>query len=167
MHTFPVEALRLEAQTVVLLKRLGLRRIGQLYELPRVVLARRFRDLKFKGAGRAAEREGLAQAVLLRLDQALRRQADLRQSLTEPPVFIARRSYPDMLITSDGIETACHELAGDLCDALAVHHKGARRLRFSLYRADGSVADAMIGTSQPCRQPDHLIALFRDKAQWA
>ncbi|MEM7746924.1 MAG: hypothetical protein AAF346_01635, partial [Pseudomonadota bacterium] len=28
---------------------------------------------------------------------------------------------------------------------------------------DGSVADAMIGTSQPCRQPDHLIALFRDK----
>ncbi|MEM9357884.1 MAG: DNA polymerase Y family protein [Pseudomonadota bacterium] len=163
LANLPIEALRLGAQTVVLLKRLGLRRIGQLYDLPRVVLARRFRDLKFKGAGSKAEREGLAQAVLLRLDQALGQQADLRQSLTEPPVFITRRSYPDMLITSDGIEIACHELARDLCDALSTHHKGARRLRFSLYRADGSVADAMIGTSQPCRQPDHLIALFRDK----
>ncbi len=163
LANLPVEALRLEAQTVVLLKRLGLRRIGQLYDLPRGVLARRFRDLKFKGSGRATEREGLAQAVLLRLDQALGQQADLRRSLTEPPVFITRRSYPDMLITSDGIEVACHELACDLCDALSTHHKGARRLRFSLYRADGSVADAMIGTSQPCRQPDHLIALFRDK----
>ncbi len=163
LSELPVEALRLEAQTVVLLKRLGLRRIGQLYSLPRAVLARRFRDLKMKGGGRAREREGLAQAVLLRLDQVLGRQADPRQPLSEPPAFITRQSYPDMLITSEGIETACHDLAGDLCDALAVHHKGARRLRFSLYRADGSVADVTIGTSQPCRKPDHLITLFRDK----
>ena len=159
----PIEALRLEAKTIVLLKRLGLRRIGQLYNLPRTVLARRFRDLKVKGAGRPGEREGLAQAVLLRLDQALGQQADPRPPLAEPPVFIARRSYPDILITSEGIETACHDLASELCNALTAYHKGARRLRFSLYRADGSVADAMIGTKQPCCKPDHLLSLFRDK----
>jgi protein ImuB len=38
----PVEALRLAEPTLVLLKRLGLRRIGQLYALPRAALARRF-----------------------------------------------------------------------------------------------------------------------------
>ena len=159
----PIEALRLEAKTIVLLKRLGLRRIGQLYNLPRTVLARRFRDLKVKGAGRVGEREGLAQAVLLRLDQALGQQADPHQPLAEPPAFIARRSYPDILITSEGIEAACHDLASELCNALIAYHKGARRLRFSLYRADGSVADAMIGTKQPCCKPDHLLSLFRDK----
>ena len=163
LSNLSVEALRLEPQTIVLLKRLGLRRIGQLYNLPRAVLARRFRDLRIKGAGRAGQRESLAQAVLLRLDQALGQLSDPRQPLTEPPVFMSRRSYPDMLITSEGIETACTDLAGELCDALAAHHKGARRLRFSLYRADGSVADAVIGTSQPCRKPGHLITLFRDK----
>src|SRR5690606_37273125 len=41
----PVEALGLDDDSVLLLKRLGLRRIGQLYSLPRAALARRFRDL--------------------------------------------------------------------------------------------------------------------------
>ncbi len=38
----PVEALRLEPEIVTLLKRLGLKRIGQLYALPRTSLERRF-----------------------------------------------------------------------------------------------------------------------------
>lgn len=159
----PVAALRLEAQTIVLLKRLGLRRIAQLETLPRAVLARRFRDLKHKGAGRAAERAALAQAVVMRLDQALGRIADPRTPLNEPPAYIVRRAYPEMLITSDGVESACRELAEELCSVLAAAHRGARRLRFSLYRADGSVADAGIGTSRPCRTPTHLLELFRDK----
>ncbi|MGI9410345.1 MAG: hypothetical protein ACR2OV_09755, partial [Hyphomicrobiaceae bacterium] len=35
--------------------------------------------------------------------------------------------------------------------------------RYALYRADGSVGDAMIGTSRPCRVPAHLVELFRDR----
>ena len=166
LSRLPVDAMRLDMQTIILLRRLGLRRIGQLYDIPRTVLARRFRDLKGKGAkglGRASEREGLAQAVVMRLDQALGRLGDPRVPLLEPAAYVVRRSYPDMLITADGIETACHALAAALCQLLAAAHKGARRLRFSLYRADGSVADAVIGTSQPCRTPEHLLELFRDK----
>ena len=55
----PVEALRLDAPRVLLLKRLGLRRIGQLYDIPRDSFARRFRS------------KDAASAVLTRLDQAL------------------------------------------------------------------------------------------------
>ncbi len=165
LKALPVAALRLDADTVTLLKRLGLRSIGQLYGMPRSTLARRFRDLRHKRAGRAATREGVAQAVVTRLDQALGQLADPRLPVAEPPVFIARRSYPDILITSEGIETACRELASELCVAMASADKGARRLRFALYRADGGIADAVIGTSRPCRAPDHLIGLFRDKLE--
>jgi protein ImuB len=46
LAALPVEALRLAPETVVLLKRLGLRRIGDLYGLPRAALQRRFRSSK-------------------------------------------------------------------------------------------------------------------------
>ena len=170
LSLLPVEALRLEAQTVVLLRRLGLRCIGQLYDIPRQVLARRFRELKTKKtgkdhrvAGTSGARAELAQAVVMRLDQVLGRLSDPRRPLSEPPVFMARQAYPELLITAEGIETACQDLAKTLCADLAAVGKGARRLRFSLYRADGSIADALIGTAQPCRTPRHMCELFRDK----
>ena len=55
----PVEALRLDGDITRLLKRLGLKRIGQLYDLPRPSLERRFHSRQ------------AAEAVLHRLDQAL------------------------------------------------------------------------------------------------
>ena len=62
----PVEALRLDSDITRLLKRLGLKRIGQLYDLPRTSLERRFHS-----------REA-AEAVLHRLDQALGRREEPR-----------------------------------------------------------------------------------------
>jgi protein ImuB len=159
----PVAALRLDARTVTLLQRLGLNRIGQLYDLPRATLERRFRDLRLKGAARAAQRESLAAAVVMRLDQALGQLPDPRPVLVEPPAYIVRRSYPDMLITSEGIGTACRDLADELCEMMTAHHKGARRLRLALYRADGGMVDSVIGTSRPCRAPEHLVGLFRER----
>ncbi|MGI9524156.1 MAG: Y-family DNA polymerase, partial [Hyphomicrobiaceae bacterium] len=99
LFDLPVEALQLERQTAILLKRLGLRCIGQLYNLPRSVLSRRFRDIKRQGkakgspklvdnakyAGSAHARAHLAQAVVQRLDQALGRAADPRVTLAQPP----------------------------------------------------------------------------------
>jgi protein ImuB len=45
----PVAGLRLDADTLKLLRRLGLRRIGQLYDLPRAALERRFRSAETAG----------------------------------------------------------------------------------------------------------------------
>ena len=58
LQPLPVEALRLNPEVTRLLKRLGLKRIGQLYDLPRASLERRFHSKE------------AAEAVLLRLDQA-------------------------------------------------------------------------------------------------
>jgi protein ImuB len=73
----PVAALRIDADAIRLLERLGLRRIGQLYGLPRAALERRFRALNRKDKPHAAT----IATVLMRLDQALGRYGEPRAPL--------------------------------------------------------------------------------------
>lgn len=158
----PVEALGLEDDTVLLLKRLGLRRIGQLCDLPRPALARRFRTL---GNGRRQVKNpgGIAGTVLARLDAALGTAPEARRALAETPRSMARRIFSEPLISAEGIETAVDELAAALCRMLDQTGSGARRLRLCLYRVDGTVAEVRAGTSSPCREPHHLLQLLAPK----
>jgi protein ImuB len=97
----PVEGLRLDVETVILLKRLGLRRIGQLYDLPRAALARRFRTLQ--GARKAAAgSSAMADTVLTRLDQALGRVPEPQRPLAEPLVHLVRRVFSEPLVSARG-----------------------------------------------------------------
>lgn len=162
----PVEGLRLDTATLLLLKRLGLKRIGHLYGLPRIALARRFRDLKGKdarGAGPLRQREELAASVVMRLDQALGATPDLRVPLTEVPRRIVQQTYPDGLISHDGIMSAIAALASALSTDLGGRDEGARRVRLSLFRVDNSVADIVIGTSRPSREAKHFVHLLSEK----
>lgn len=167
----PVEALRLPGETAVLLRRLGLKRIGQLYALPRVGLERRFResktagDVRRRGGGRIAAglEEKAAASLLLRLDQVLGRACDPRAGLDEPAVMCVRQSWADPLMTHEGIEAGVKALGQDLVDALDEAGLGARRLRLCLYRSDGSVAEAVAGTSRACRDGSHMLALLADR----
>ncbi len=147
----PVEALRLAPETVLLLKRLGLRRIGQLYSLPRAALQRRFRSPE------------AAEAVLLRLDQALGSKSEPLTALIESPALFVQRAFPDPLISPAGLEAETGRLAVELCLSLEARGLGARRVHLSLYRADGTVAEARAGMSFPCRTPGHMLALLKEK----
>jgi protein ImuB len=147
----PVEGLRLATESVLLLKRLGLKRIGQLYHLPRSALERRFRSSKS------------AEAVLSRLDQALGARPEPRRPLAEPPALCVQRSWADPLVSAAGLEAETARLAMELCAALDARNLGARRVSLSLYRADGTVAQVRAGMSFPCRTPDHLMALLKEK----
>lgn len=147
----PVEALRLTPETVLLLKRLGLRRIGQLYRLPRAALQRRFRSSE------------TAEAVLARLDQALGSKSEPCRPLAEPPALFVQRSWPDPLISAEALEAETAQLATELCGVLDARGLGARRICLSLYRADGTVANVSTGMSTPCREPEHLMALLKEK----
>ena len=142
-----VEALRLTPASVLLLQRLGLTRIGDLYGLPRAALERRFRDAT------------LAARVLTRLDQALGISTEPCRPLTEPPAFTARRTYAEPLIVSPSIEAEVAALAVELAQRLEAGGLGLRRLLLSLHRTDASVATIDAGTSSPCRDPDHLLDL--------
>jgi protein ImuB len=154
-----VEALRLDASTVQLLQRLGLRRIGQLYDIPRPALAQRFRAQKL-AAKRAA---GQAEAVLTRLDQALNHAQEPLAPLVVVPPLMARRIFADPLITAAGVDDTAAHLASEVCSALEHLAKGARMFTLRLYRADGSCAIVQARTSQPCRQVPHVLRLLSEK----
>ncbi len=153
LAALPVEALRLDAQTVLLLRRLGLKRIGQLFCLPRPALERRFRSAK------------TAEAVLRRLDQALGMRCEPAPPLVEPPALIVQRCFADPLIAHAGIEVETARLAEELCAHLNARNLGARAIALALYRADGTTAEARVGLSFPSREPAHLTALLDEKMQ--
>ncbi len=142
----PIAGLRLPPATIADLDLVGLRRIGDLAALPRAPLAARFGD-----------------AVLKCLDRALGR-ADEPISPHRPvPAFRVRLTFAEPIGRQDDIAAAAHQLLGDLCQRLEAARRGARRLELALFRVDGAVARAAIGTGRPVRDPDHLARLFREK----
>ena len=114
-----------------------LRRVGELYRLPRAALQRRFRSAKG------------VEAVLTRLDQALGVRGEPRRPLAEPPALFVQRSWPDPLISAAQLEAETALLAQELCTHLSARGLGASRICLSLYRADGTVAEARAGLSAP------------------
>jgi len=147
----PVEALRLERETVLLLRRLGLKRIGQLYALPRGSLERRFHS------------KHMAEAVLLRLDQALGRRKEPRNPLLPEPDFAARLPFPEPLVTHEGVLAGIEQLTQELCAKLARAARGCRRIALWIARADGSSTVIEAGLSAPSRETQHLLRLIEDK----
>lgn len=153
LSSLPVEALRLAPEIVILLRRLGLKRIGQLYALPRSSLERRFHS------------KDTAEAVLLHLDQALARRKEPRIPLLPEPDFVARLPFPEPLITHDGVQAGIAQLASELCRKLARRGRGCRRIALWIARADGSSTVIEAGLSAPARDPAHLLRLIEDKVE--
>ncbi len=149
----PVAALRLDEASGRLLQRLGLRRIGQLYDLPRAALARRF-----GGADAAAP-------LLTRLDQALGRRREPLSPLRPVPARRARLGLAEPLLDGQALPGLLDSLLADLCRALAADGQGAHRLVLTAYRLDGSLERVAVGTGRPSRDPDHLRRLFRDRLE--
>lgn len=161
----PVEALRLDADAVALLRRLGLARIGQLYGLPRASLERRFRSVRKAAPGDGPDKAQAAAAVLLRLDQALGIVAEPHRPLGEPPVLSVRRAYSEPLTSGTWLASEIEGLAGELAHALARADLGARGIRLVLHRADGTVAEARAGFSSACRDPRHMTGLLAEQLE--
>jgi len=157
----PVAALRLTPEATRLLVRLGLKRIDQLYGLPRAALAARFRELRKRDARQAAD--VAAATLLLRLDQALGIVREPRSPLVPPPEALSRLAFAEPLLTTEGVEQTLEHLAAMLAAKLEGQGLGARRFRLALYRTDGTVAEAVVGTSRPSRDPRHVRRLMAER----
>jgi len=144
----PVASLRLPPAIAGDLERLGLRRIADLYPLPRAALARRF---------------GLLPGE--RLDQALGRcEEPISPRLPAPP-HIVRQVLAEPIIDADNLAAVLRRLLTRLCRDLAVAGQGARRLELFCYRVDGRVAKLGVGTSRPTRDDGALIRLFAERLE--
>jgi protein ImuB len=147
----PIAALRISESDILALRRLGLRRIGDLPALPRQSLERRFRgDTHHPG-------------VLTRLDQALGRVEEPRRPLTEIPALILRHAFAVPLAAAEAIEAEVRQLIEEMCARLEAEGRGARRIRVALYRADGTMTEASAGTSSPVSSAPRLMRLLTDR----
>jgi protein ImuB len=145
----PPAALRLAPADAALLDRLGLRRIGDLYALPRADLARRV------GAD-----------LMRQLDRALGAAGEPLSPLPECPARQARLAFAEPIADPSDLARAIRRLADALCrGALAAEAIGARRLALDFYRIDGHVPSIAIGTARPSRDPRHLARLLEERLE--
>ena len=148
LSPLPAVALRLDDDTVRTLERLGLKTIGALLAMPRLALARRFKD----------------GAVLDALDRMTGRKA-------EPLTAAANESAPRVTVRLEEPAThpeaaaqALDRLIPGLVGELEQCRLGARHLVLTGFRVDGSIAVADVSTSIPSREPGHLQRLLAEKA---
>lgn len=147
----PVEALRLDADVVLLLKRLGLKRIADLYAIERVSLAHRF-------SSKAA-----AESVLLRLDQALGLCSEPLKPLLDVSLVFARRAFPEPLISSSPLEAIIEVLCEEIAATLKARDEGALMLRLCYFRADGTSGFIVSRMSRATNEAGHFNMLIRPK----
>ena len=151
LKDLPVAALRLSEDAARLLRRFGLTRIGQLYGLDRKALARRF-------SSRAA-----ADAVVLRLDQALGRRPEPLTPLFPEPDWSVSLNCPELIASTEGVQHALADLAPRLCAQLDAHGAGARDFVLSAFRADGGSSRIAVAAARPVRDPAHILRLFGER----
>ncbi|MCM8558249.1 DNA polymerase Y family protein [Sphingomicrobium sediminis] len=144
----PVAALRLPANVVTTLGRLGLKTVASLSGIERRSLARRFRtqdnplDALDRALGRAPEPIDPQRVKLL--PHALLR---LKEPVTDPE---AAAQALDLLVP-------------DLARKLEGERLGLRCLSLTGYRLDGSVARIEARTALPSRETPHLKRLLAEK----
>ena len=148
LGTLPVTGLRLDENTILLLRRLGLKTIGALMDVPRLSLTRRFVKAKLRAN------------PLMRLDQALGKLAEPVASVdAKPRIRVQSRLAEPIFDPTPYLPELCE----DLCERLKHKGQGCRRLHLAVYKTDGDVSHVEVATSAPTRDPNHLLSLFRDK----
>ncbi|MBU2991727.1 DNA polymerase Y family protein [Octadecabacter sp. 1_MG-2023] len=150
LGALPVTALRLEGETVLLLRRLGLKTIGAVMDVPRLSLTRRF------------VKAALASNPLMRLDQALGKIAEPVASVDAKPRIHVQTQLPEPILDPTSYLPA---LCEELCEQLAQTGQGCRSLHLVVYKTDGDVSWVDVATSASSRDPNHLLGLFRDKVE--
>ena len=142
----PIAALRLEPQVAAMLARLGLKRLGEMFELPRAGLARRF-----------------GQALGDRLDEALGDAPVPIVPRRPVPLIIHERRLFEPISRTEDILGLLETLAPRLALDLERRGEVARRLALTLFRVDGRIERLDVGTAAPTRDPIRLVRLFAER----
>jgi protein ImuB len=142
LSPLPLAALRLPAEALSLLRRLGFRRIGEVIDAPRAPFAARF------------------EALLLRLDQALGRAPEPLVPVAPLPVYRAQATFVEPIVSQEHILKAAARLLHGVVADLERDAAGARLVRLLLFRVDGRMQSVEIGLAAPSRDAHHLARLI-------
>ena len=147
----PVEALRLDDDRTLLLRRLGLKTVHSVLRVPRHALERRFR----------AKTD--ARSVQMRVDQF---KGDIHEALSplRPPApWHAHMPCAEPALDITGVRFALGELFTRLSTRMETAVQGARAWRLNAFHTDGGSSSVTIRMSRASRDRAHIMRLFEEK----
>jgi protein ImuB len=143
LSKLPPAALRLEAETVERLYKLGLRSIEGFIAIPRKELRSRF-----------------GPQIVQRIAQALGEAEEAFTPIFPFQPYEERLPCLEPIVTRTGIEIALECLLKTLCSRFRSEGKGLRSAYFRTYRMDSTAQGIEIETSRPSHHEEHLFHLF-------
>ncbi len=146
LKRLPTAALRIEADTVEQLKKVGLKTIGTIINKPRAPLAARY-----------------GKTLTDRLDQLTGKKPESLNPIKEPPEYLVQESFVEPVLLLDQITISLENLAVTMTKKLEDEGLGARRFCLSLYRMDGDVRNIEVRTSCLSHNADHITRLMGEK----
>jgi protein ImuB len=158
---FPVAALRLEADVITVLHRLGIKRLGQLAKIEegtgdngsgRDAIQRRFRNRRSPNLN-----------PLIRLDQLLGRAPESLLPVVPTDLLLAQRRVIEPIRHRELLDRIIVDLANDMARELEERREGARRLELGLWRVDGMVMVRRLELAAATREAAHICRLFAAK----
>jgi protein ImuB len=152
LAALPVAALRLDADTVLLLKRLGLKRLGDLHGVERDNLTRRFRHRSTPAAN-----------PLIRMDQLLGRVPEPLLPVIAYEAPMVERRLMEPIRHRELLDRVVADLCADMARRLEGEAQGARRLELGFWRVDGEVMVRSLELAAASRDPAHIAGLFGRK----
>jgi len=146
LSPLPLSALRLAPAIVAALARVGLKRIGDIIDLPRSPLTARF-----------------GTEMMRQIDRALGTEHEpLNPRLPVAP-YVAEQRFAEPIAREEDVLAIVERLAARLQCMLERRGDGARRIELTLFRTDGEVRHLAAGTSRPLREPAQIRALFTER----
>ena len=152
LDALPVAALRLDGDVLLLLRRLGLKRIGDLSGVARPALARRFRSARAPAAN-----------PLVRLDQLLGRLPEPLLPVLPADLPLVQRRLMEPIRHRSLLDQVLRDLTLDMARLLEGLGRGARRLELALWKVDGEVVLRRLELAAASRDAAHLAGLFGRK----
>ena len=145
----PVAALRLDDDVLTVLRRLGLKRLGELATIGRDAIQRRFRNRKSPTAN-----------PLIRLDQILGRVPEPLLPVVPQHMPLVQRRLMEPIRHRQLLDQVVGDLAGDMARELEARGEGARRLELGMWRVDGEVVVRRLEMAAATREAAHICRLF-------
>ena len=142
----PLAALGLEDRIITKLRRVGIRRIGQLMRLPRAELT-----------------AGYGPAPARKLAQALGAAPEGLVFIKAPHEWREILHFPEPIFAPSQLQAALSKLTARLCPQLANSRLGATSLTALFYRVDSNRPQITLTFASPCRDEAQITKLLQEK----
>ena len=144
--SLPVRALNIDETKAIMLDRLGLKTIGQLYPVPRESLRARF-----------------GTELCDRLDQLDSAAGEAMHSLPYEPIYRSQLDFTEPVTAMPAILEAAGILIARVAAQLRDRGQGARAFTLTLIDTGGGGTEIVNALAKPSHDADHIRTLFRER----